>query len=137
VGEDQDPSQPSEPSVEGDRLHAAKSEAASPPPQQLAVEEVEIDPSLPSEVIEDIVAGEKTSAKVGGILGFIVIVIGAVLLILGVSGSVDLTFSNGTTSGHLVTGAVGIVISIIGGCIMYFTRYRVKVTRAANGGKGK
>jgi hypothetical protein len=105
------------------------SRKSQPPAGKIGAQEVTVDPALPPEVIRDIVQGEKTSAKVGRVVGVLVMPIGVALLVLGVSAQVDLTFSSGGANAHFVTGAVGVVVILVGAGIIYATRYRVTATK--------
>lgn len=93
--------------------------------RDLAVEEVSLDSSLSSDVIKDIVRGEKASSRNGLLAGLAVILLGAVLLLAGVSGAVDITFAGGGANGHIVTSAIGVIVVLLGGAIIYATRYKV------------
>jgi hypothetical protein len=93
-----------------------------------SVESVEFPSDLPPGVQKRLIRGEERSARRGAMIGALVIVLGILLLILGASGAVELSVKVGEFSGHLVTGALGIVVVLLGGFIIWATRQRVKVT---------
>jgi hypothetical protein len=98
---------------------------SEPNAREYGIEEVTIDSSAPGSLNKIILEGERSSARNGLIVGLVVILVGVALLIVGVTGTVDITFASGGTNGHLVTSALGIVVALIGAGIIYVTRYRV------------
>lgn len=117
----------------GESDPGSRADGNPPPGRTYGVEHVTINPALPENAMNAIIEGEQRAARNGLVVGAIVVLLGVVLLILGVAGSVDITVTHGGSSGHLVTGAVGIVIALIGLAIIYATRYRVHTSPPAGG----
>jgi hypothetical protein len=95
---------------------------------EFGVEEVEFDVSTPESVMQDATKREYQYARLGLVVGALVVLAGVVLIILGYSGSVDIAFQSGTDKGHLVTGSLGVVIALAGVAILFFTRPKVRTT---------
>jgi hypothetical protein len=103
---------------------------AKPRPE---VESVDIPSDLSPDLQKTIFKDERDNARRGLIIGSLAILAGVILIILGATATVDLTFSGGDSEGHLITGSVGLVIALIGLAVIFFTRYRVKVRPAKSG----
>src|SRR5437773_188830 len=87
------------------------------------IEEVELDPSVPSDVQKAALEAQSRYSQMGLVLGVIVVVGGVVLTALGYSGSVSIAFEDGTRKAKLVTGSLGVVIALIGLAVVWFTRF--------------
>ena len=61
-------------------------------------------------------------ALAGLIVGLIIVLAGVVVILLGVSGQVSWTLTGAWGSSRLQTGAVGVVIVVIGLLVIFFTR---------------
>lgn len=83
----------------------------------------------PPEVAEILTKAEQKNAFGGLVVGLIIIVLGVLLLLLGISGMVDFEIANGETKAKLSTGAVGAVVALIGLAVIYFTRMRVVIKK--------
>lgn len=94
-------------------------------PASRSIDEVKLHREHSDAVTKDILKGERDYSKWGLIAGLIVVGLGVVLLLGGVAGAVDISFSNGATNGRLVTSAVGVVVIIVGAWVINATRYRV------------
>ena len=91
------------------------------------VDEIEFHENAPESAIKEGIAKEYSYARLGLIIGALTIAIGAVLIVLGYSGSVDITFQAGKNTGHVVTGSLGIVIALIGLGVLFWTRPKIGV----------
>jgi hypothetical protein len=94
---------------------------APPPPASAR----NIPPDAPPWLIKVIVDREYGYGNVALILGWIVVIAGAVMIIVGIAGAVDLTFDVGDTKIHLKTAVVGIVMAVIGAAIILSTRPKI------------
>lgn|ERR1022692_4684717 len=92
------------------------------------VEEVEFDVNTPESVMQEGIKSEYRYARLGLTIGALAVLAGVVLIILGYSGSVDITFQSGRDKGHLVTGSLGVVIALVGLGIIFFTLPKVRTT---------
>jgi hypothetical protein len=82
-----------------------------------------IPPDAPAEILEEIVDNEyPTYAKIGLIVGGIVVTAGGVMIKVGLAGPADLTIHIGGSEMHLSTLVVGVVIAVIGAVIFIVTR---------------
>ena len=95
------------------------------------VEELELDAGLPPEIIATGIKAQRTYSVLGLVLGAIIVLGGVILIALGFTGSIDIGFHLGETSGHVVTGSLGIVLALIGGLAIWATRFKVTVTRSS------
>jgi hypothetical protein len=103
-------------------------EAAKSDELEFDVEEVEFDVRTPEPVMREGIANEYRYAKLGLIVGALAMAVGAVFIVLGYTGSVDITFQSGSSKGHIVTGSLGIVIALIGAGVLVWTRPKVRIT---------
>jgi hypothetical protein len=83
---------------------------------------------LPDALIKQILDAVQRYAMLGLVLGAVIVLGGVILVVLGFTGSVDITFQSGSAKGHIATGSLGIVVTIVGAIIVYFTKPRVDVT---------
>lgn len=89
------------------------------PPDEDAI----IDEGLDSEIITDIARREyPTYAKIGLIVGALVLFAGGLMIKVGLGGPVDLTIPIGGSEMHLNTVVVGVVIAVIGAVIFIVAR---------------
>jgi hypothetical protein len=91
------------------------------------IEETRLDKSTTPEVQKAALAAERGYSILGLVAGVLLAIIGAVLIVLGFTGAVDITFQSGKNSGHIVTGSLGVVFLIVGGIVIYVTRFRFTV----------
>lgn len=98
------------------------------------IEQIDIDPKVDPEIQEKALRGELIYAILGLIAGMICVLGGIALIVLGFTGSVEIAFQSGEIEAKLATGSLGIVVVLLGGLILRFTRYRVRIAKS---GKGK
>lgn len=79
------------------------------------------------ENIEKALQQQARYSRAGLVVGFIVIGLGVVLLLLGVAGEVEINFGNESWNGALTTGAVGVVIALVGLGVIQITKNEVEV----------
>jgi hypothetical protein len=103
-----------------------------PETDEFPVEEIELDPDLPPEILEQGIEVQRLYSILGLVFGVIIVLAGVVLMVLGFSGSVDIAFQSGTTKAHVVTGSLGIVVALIGAILVWVTRFKVRITRPKN-----
>jgi len=96
--------------------------------EEFDVDEIEFHVDTPGPVMQEGIAREYSYARLGLIIGALTVAVGGVFIILGYSGSVDITFQAGSNTGHVVTGSLGVVIALIGLGILYWTRPKVGTT---------
>lgn len=120
--------------VEHSEVHVVESDSNDPKEVhddgavEFDVEEIEFDVNTPESVMQEGMKSEYRYARLGLVIGALVVLAGVVLIILGYSGSVDVTFQSGSNKGHLVTGSLGVVIAIIGLGVLFWTRPKVRTT---------
>ncbi len=85
----------------------------------------DIDPEIAANIIQ----GEKTQSKSGSIIGFICILFGVVLLILGITGSVDWNIKTIGIESSLTNAAPGVVLIIVGFLIIFVTKFNIIVKK--------
>jgi hypothetical protein len=106
----------------------------APPPEpigeDLELEELELDTPLDAATASDAIRREYRYATLGLIVGTIVVLAGVVLIVLGFTGAVDITFQSGKNSGKVTTGSLGIVVVLVGAAILVLTRPRVKAKKS-------
>lgn len=83
---------------------------------------------LSKEVILQVLRGMQAYAMLGLVLGVLIALGGIALIALGFTGSVDITFQSGSSNGHIATGSLGIVVTIVGAAIVRFTKPHGEVT---------
>lgn len=66
-------------------------------------------------------------SRLGLLVGVLCMVLGAILCIFGVSGTTSLSFKSEELSGALLNGAPGALLFIVGGVIVWVTRYHIEV----------
>jgi len=77
---------------------------------------------LPEGILRSLIASEYKSANIAAAIGGVVAIAGAIMVILGISGAVDLDFDIGSNNFHLKTSVVGFAMAVIGGLIIILTR---------------
>jgi hypothetical protein len=85
---------------------------------------------LPTVVLTTTLKNMQAYGMLGLVLGVIIVIGGLVLIVLGFTGSVDITFASGSSKGHIATGSLGIVVTLVGGAIVFFTKPRGEITAA-------
>ena len=93
--------------------------SGSPPQDASAHIDSDAIGALPPGTVEKIVHGEYLYAAIGMVVGALVLCAGAVMIFVGVTGAVDLTFGTGI---HVKTAVVGVAIAVIGAVIIIATR---------------
>lgn len=101
------------------------------------VDEIEFHENTPESVVKEGIAREYNYARLGLIVGALTVALGAVLIVLGYSGSVDITFKAGSNTGHVVTGSLGVVIALVGFGILFWTRPKVTAGRKTSSSRKK
>lgn len=92
------------------------------------VEEIDFDVSTSEPVIREAIAKEYSYARLGLITGSLVVAVGALFIVLGYSGAVDITFQAGSDAGHIATGSLGVILAFIGLGILFWTRPKIRTT---------
>lgn len=80
---------------------------------------------LPPDVLKSLADKESKYANICAAIGGSVIIAGAVMAILGLTGAVDLDFDVGNIKIHLKTAVVGVAMAVIGALIIIFTRFNI------------
>jgi hypothetical protein len=94
------------------------------------VEEITLPATSSDAVVLAAIAASIKVAISGMVIGAAVIIGGIVLILLGVAGSVSWQITGGGINAKLQTGVVGVVITVIGLLIIFFTRQKVDATAA-------
>lgn len=105
----------------GDQPESAES------PGHYESEEVILE-NVSSEVAQTTAAGEGKRAMTGLIIGGVIAVLGVLLIILQVSGAVDLKLHVGSLSANVTTSVIGIIVILFGVVIIWATRAKIKIT---------
>jgi len=92
-------------------------------------EEVEFTEGTAETVAMAAIKGEQDYSKLGLGAGLIVIGVGALLLILGITGSVDWGLRLAGLESKLSNASPGVVAMVVGLIIIFRTRPRVKITK--------
>jgi hypothetical protein len=95
------------------------------------VEEVEVDPRLPPTVQSQIVQAEIENARKGRRFGFVIVILGVAMSLIGATGVVDLNLSGLGLSAKVANATPGVVLMLIG--LMVIWRTNLRITKA----KGK
>ncbi len=93
------------------------------------IEEVEVDPALPQKVQEKIVESEARNARAGRIVGFVVILLGVVLTLLGATGAVNIELGGAGLTAHVANAAPGVVLMLIGLFVVWRTNLSIKAVQ--------
>lgn len=83
-------------------------------------------------IAEITVKSEYRYATIGLIVGGLVALAGVVMILLNISGAIDLTIHVGDNEVKINTAVVGIVVTIVGAAIIFFTRARVSFADKQN-----
>jgi hypothetical protein len=120
--------------IAGSGMNDQVREGREPSGREFEVEELELEipAGLSPKAVENLVESQRRYSIAGLVLGSIIIVGGAVLMVLGFTETVDITFESGGSKGHVATGSLGTVLALIGLAIVYFTRFKVKVKAPSN-----
>lgn len=78
-------------------------------------------------VAKETAAAEGKRALIGLIIGGVVAVLGVLLIILQVSGAVDLDLKVGSLSANVTTSVVGIIVILFGVVIIRSTRAKITI----------
>jgi hypothetical protein len=97
--------------------------------ERFQIEEVEIDRRQPIDVQKRIVEAEKENASQGRLTGLLILLVGVLLTLAGVTGAVDLKLSGLGLSGNLGNAAPGVVLMVIGLFVIWRTNLRIKQKR--------
>jgi hypothetical protein len=95
----------------------------------LQSEEVTVDPNLPESVQNKVVDAEIGNANKGRSTGLLIILIGVLLTLAGVSGVVDLDLSGLGLSAKVAKAAPGIVLILVGLFVIWITSLRIKAPK--------
>jgi hypothetical protein len=79
-----------------------------------------------------IVESEYRYATIGLIVGSLVALAGVLMILLNISGAIDLTIRVGDNEVKINTAVVGIVVTIVGAAISFFTRARLSFADKQN-----
>lgn len=97
--------------------------------RQFQTEEIEIDRRLAPEVQKQLINTEADNARTGRMVGLLVILIGVILMIAGVTGAVDLKLSGLGLNVQVANAAPGVVVALIGLVIVWRTNLTIKVKK--------
>ena len=92
-----------------------------------ATEEVTVKGPVSEKTTHLAVRLEYILAIAGTVIGFLAILGGILLVLLGVSGAVDFELTSGGVSAKISTSVVGVVIAVIGLVVIKVTRPTVKL----------
>lgn len=95
------------------------------------VEEIRLPPETPPEIVAAALRASTQVALAGLIIGFVIVIAGVVLLLLGVSKAVSWRVSGSWGSSELQTGATGVVVAIIGLGVIFISRINIRVAKAS------
>jgi hypothetical protein len=91
----------------------------------------EVTNKLPEAILQNIVRNEFIYALAGLVVGVLCILGGFILVILGVSGSIEWVVKGGTFESQLKNAGPGALLCILGFLLVGVTRYRLRVGELA------
>lgn len=97
---------------------------------QPQAEEIILPPGTPADVTIEALRVSKQVALAGLVIGFVIVLAGVVVLLLGVSSAVSWKVSGSWGSSELQTGATGVVVAIIGLGVVFISRLNIGVAKA-------
>lgn len=84
---------------------------------------------ISSEIAELIIKAEEDKAKNGLIAGFVCILLGFILSIIGVTGFINWSFAFGGINSSLTNAAPGVLLMVVGLLIIIVTNHKVTVQK--------
>ena len=90
------------------------------------VEEVELDPAAPIEAQKDMVKAESENAKGGRLVGLLILALGVLLAVVGVTGVTDLSAEGSGMKVVLKNAAPGALLMLIGLAVIWRTNLSIK-----------
>ncbi len=109
----------------GMRIEVASADA----PSNFQVEEVELDGSVPPEIWTLAIREEFRYHTIVLIGALIIVLLGVILLLMGVTGSIDWHLNVSGVDSALTNAAPGVVAIVLGGIVVILKGPKVKVLR--------